>query len=184
MTNWRNSLHAYGTVSLFLHWLTALLILLMFVLGWGRDFAPGLLRSGMLDWHKSLGSCILGLVLIRLLWRAYMPPPPLPETMPAFTKMSAHAGHFLLYAMLLLMPLSGWFMVSAMGRDVVLFGMVKLPPLLQKTPAWVPLLKEIHGFAAYGLAALIAGHTAAALAHQLVFKDDIAQRMLPHLRRK
>lgn len=179
MRKWRNSSEAYGTVSRMFHWLTALLVFVMLALGWGRDFAPGAWRSVMMDLHKSTGIVILALVVARALWRLYTKPPVLPDTLSRLSKGAAHGVHGLLYLMLAALPLSGWLMLSAMGRGPSLFGLASLPPLMDKAPGLVPLLKNAHGLMAYGLAALVAAHVAAALLHHFFYKDDILRRMLP-----
>lgn len=177
MSRWRNSSEAYGIVSRFFHWLTALLVFVMLGLGWGREVMPGAWRPAMMDWHKSIGITILVLFAARLFWRLYTKPPRLPETLSRLSKHAAHGVHGLLYLTLAALPLSGWLMLSAMGRPPSLFGLAVLPPLIDKAPGLVPLLKNAHELMAYGLVALVVAHVAAALLHHFFYKDDILRRM-------
>ena len=174
---WRNTSRAYGAISLSLHWLMALLIFFMFALGWGREFVPGVWKPIMMDAHKFIGILILTLVLFRLGWRLYTPPPPLPDKHSKLYAIAAHIAHGALYFFLFAMPISGWAMMSVSGRPVYVLDIISLPPLLNKSPLLVPMLKDSHEFMAYGFAALITAHTAAALFHHFILKDGIFLRI-------
>src|SRR5690242_6666409 len=77
---WRNSPRNYGAISFILHWLMALLVFFMFVLGWGQSFVPSLWKPVMMQIHVGLGILILFLFLARIAWRIYnCPPKPLPS---------------------------------------------------------------------------------------------------------
>lgn len=169
----------YGAVSQFLHWLTALAVLLMLGLGWGREFAPGPWKPFLIETHKSLGLALLALILFRALWRLMSKPPKLPEGTPFHIELAAQIVHAALYTTLVAMPLSGWAMISAMGRDAWFLGFLKLPGLLDKTPSLVPFLKETHEVIAWALVAFVALHIGGALYHQLILKDGLLRRMLP-----
>lgn len=169
----------YGAVSRILHWLTALGVFVMLGLGWGREFAPGPWKPFLTELHKSLGLCLLAVVIIRLGWRVYAKAPALPSGTPLFIAWAAKAAHGALYALIVLMPLSGWAMVSAMGREASFFGVFNLPALFERTPSLVPALKEAHELAAFLLAGLIALHIGAALYHQFILKDNLLAQMWP-----
>ena len=91
----------------------------------------------------------------------------------------AHAGHLALYALMLAIPLSGWLMSSAKGVQTVWFGVLPLPDLLGRDKELGKQLAELHSALNIGLLVLIGVHTAAALLHHFVHKDDILRRMLP-----
>lgn len=182
MTQWHNSQSHYGAISLFLHWLMAILIIIMLALGWGREYAHGETKTLMMDAHKTIGVLILILICLRLSWRFYSRVPLLPETLSHNKKLVAHATHALLYFLIFVMPFSGWLMMSAMGRPLYVFRVILLPPLIQNSSDLVPLLKEIHEISAYGLCFLMSLHLSAALIHQYIYKDDIMRRMLPFLK--
>ncbi|MCB1680607.1 MAG: cytochrome b [Alphaproteobacteria bacterium] len=183
MPQWRNSSHTYGAVSLLLHWLAALMVLVMLGLGWGREFAPGEWKPIMVDLHKSTGMAVLLLMLFRLFWRFYTKPPLLPEDMPFKFRLAARITHGLLYFFLFALPVSGWLMISAMGREPSLYGLVSFPALMEKDRALVPLFRNFHSLTAYVLAGLVVVHVSAALAHHFIFKDRILSRMMPFLQR-
>ena len=184
MTRLRNTRSAYGAISLFLHWLMALLIVTMFILVWTRDIAPSDWRMPMIDLHKSIGITIIMLVSLRLLWRFANIRPSLPHQYPQIIHIGAKLGHWALYAFMFVMPLSGWLMVSAMGRAPSFFGFFTLPALIDKNIPLVILFKNIHEFIAYGLIAMVIAHIGAALWHYFIIKDDILTRMLPFIKLK
>jgi cytochrome b561 len=130
-------------------------------------------------WHKWAGVTVFMLVWLRLAWRLMFPPPPLFEGMSSAMKCAAHAGHWALYALMVVIPLTGWLMSSAKGFQTVWFGVLPLPDLLAKDKALGEQLAQLHWALNVGLLLLIAGHAGAALWHHLVQKDDTLRRMLP-----
>ena len=93
--------------------------------------------------------------------------------------MIAHAGHALLYLLMIAIPLSGWLMSSAKGFQTVWFGVLPIPDLLGKDKALGELLANVHQGLNLIFIAVLAGHIAAALKHKFIDKDDILDRMLP-----
>ena len=89
------------------------------------------------------------------------------------------AGHFLLYALMIAIPLSGWLMSSAKGFQTVWFGVLPIPDLLGKNKELGDLLQTVHMSLNLMFVAVIAGHTGAALKHHFIDRDDILTRMLP-----
>jgi len=177
--SWRNDRINYGAVSRLLHWLMAVLIIVMLCLGWSMDIISKEWKPVWLGTHKSLGIIILALAIARLAWRFYNAPPPLPEFMQRWEKRAAVTVHYLLYALLLAMPITGWATTSAFGRPVVFLGIVQLPDLVAKDRALGKLLEEIHGYLGYVLAVAIAIHAMAALYHHFIMKDSVLMRMWP-----
>ncbi|MDR3450983.1 MAG: cytochrome b [Alphaproteobacteria bacterium] len=178
---------SYNSIAKTLHWLIALGIIFMLTLGWCFDFFPkGESRFFAIQLHKSVGITILLLVFLRVLWRLTHAAPPFPATMPLWEQRAAYAGHFLLYAAMICMPLSGWTMVSASAHNIptILYGLVPWPnvPGVQDSPhrELIDHVTDfIHANLALAFAALIVGHAAAAWRHHLVAKDDILLRMAP-----
>lgn len=172
----------YTGVAMFLHWLTALLLVGSFSLGLymvDLKFSPQKLT--FYSYHKWLGVSIFCLVLVRLLWRLGHRPPPLPGWLPAWQVAASRASHALLYLFLLATPLSGWLYSSAAGVPTVPFGveMLQLPDVLGKNSGLAATLKFVHMALNYSLGALICLHLAAALKHLLINRDGIMSRMLP-----
>jgi len=170
----------YTPLAKGLHWLMALMIFGLLALGFYMSDLPlSPEKLQLYSWHKWAGVTIFVLVWLRLAWRITHRPPALPDGMPVHMQWAAHAGHFLLYALMIAIPLSGWLMSSAKGVQTVWFGVLPLPDLLAKDKALGHLLAEVHEALNMGLLLLIAGHAAAALFHHVVHKDDTLRRMLP-----
>ena len=166
----------YGALSRWLHWSMAVMILAMLFIGVGM-VASLSLRPLLLDIHRPLGLAILVLALLRLRHRRRHPPPPLPASLPAPQAMAARASHWLLYGLMLAMPLLGWAMLSAGGYPVRMTSSFALPPILSPDPALYSLLRQAHGWVGYALFALILLHAAAALHHAWVRRDGVFEAM-------
>jgi cytochrome b561 len=169
----------YTRTAIALHWIIAILIVASFALGLYMvelKLSPAKLK--LYSYHKWLGVTIWLLVVLRLLWRATHPPPPLPP-MPAWQRRAAIAAHWLLYALLLVIPLSGWLFSSASGFPVVYFEVLRLPDLVPKDKALAQLLQEVHELLNYSLLAVVIAHVVAAVKHHLVDRDPVLHRMLP-----
>ena len=103
--------------------------------------------------------------------------------MPKLLQFAAHAGHALLYVLMLAIPLSGWLMSSAKGFQTVWFGVLPIPDLIAKDKETGDLLANVHLGLNLLFVAVLAGHVGAALKHHFIDKDDILRRMLPQRRR-
>ena len=170
----------YTATAKTLHWAMAILIFGLLALGfYMHDLPLSPEKLKLYSWHKWAGVCAFLLVLVRLAWRAAHRPPPLPATMPAHLQFAAHAGHFLLYALMLAIPLSGWLMSSAKGFQTVWFGVLPIPDLVGKDKELGDLLQSVHMVLNLVFAIAIAGHIGAALKHHFIDRDDILTRMLP-----
>ena len=108
----------YSRVAVILHWIIALGIVANIALAWtwplgdSNDAIAGYVRP-MIDTHKSIGITILGLALLRLLWRFGHRPPPFPASYRPWERGAAHVVHWGLYFIMLAMPITGWVMDSA-----------------------------------------------------------------------
>ncbi|MCQ8239283.1 YceI family protein [Rhizosaccharibacter radicis] len=181
----------YGAVAQLLHWLIALLILGNLLLGWRMGTVHGAAQFRLFQLHKSFGITVLLLSLLRLGWRLGHRPPPLPAATPAVEAAAAHAVHWLFYGLMILMPLSGWALVSVRPHTI--------PTLLYGVIPW-PFLPGLHGMAgaaqhratllagsthywlAWGMVALAALHVGGALKHQFAPEGAVLPRMLFHPR--
>lgn len=174
----------YTRTAIALHWAIALLIFTAFPLGvymHELPLSPDKLR--LYSYHKWIGVSIFLLAVLRVTWRFTHRPPPLPETMPRWEKLAASTVHYLLYALILAVPLSGWLMSSAKGVQTVWFGVLPLPDLLGKNKELGDLLKEVHEILNFTLLGLVLAHIGAALKHQFIERDGILARMIPILGR-
>jgi len=118
----------YTRPARYLHWLLAVMLFGMLALGLymqGLPLSPNKLK--LYSWHKWAGVSIFILVIVRLCWRIIHRPPPLPDHMSPWLQRAARAGHATLYALMVLIPVSGWLMSSAKGIQTVWFGVLPLP---------------------------------------------------------
>lgn len=176
-----NTTQRYGALSRLLHWLIAGGIVLQFVLAKLAKLADAdearLKQLAVLANHKSVGITILGLALVRLLWRLISALPPLPASMSSVQRRVSYASHWLLYVLLFVMPLSGWLMSSASAYSVSWFNLFTLPDLVAPNSDLKDLMLLLHDWLANGLFALALLHVAAALKHHFLDKDDVMRRM-------
>ena len=178
----RNTDTSWGVVSILFHWAMAGLFLGQFWLGWYmQGFRNVLDRYYLVQWHKSLGFLILGLVVLRALWAVGSRRPKLPEDMPAGEKSLARGSHAVLYLLLVILPLTGWAIVSTSPLPIAthFFDLFVIPSL----PLGVSLHGEqiwssLHGFLAYAAIFLAGVHVLAALRHHFKSRDDVLRRMI------
>ena len=139
----------YTRIAAILHWLIALLIVANVVLGVWANHVPDDWVRPMIDTHKSIGITVLGLAIMRLLWRFSHPAPKLPETYARGERLAAHGVHFLLYVWIFALPITGWLHDSAWKdaatHPLALFGVVPwfrigfiegLDPAVKETAAY------------------------------------------------
>lgn len=170
----------YTATAKLLHWLMAALLFGLLALGfYMHDLPLSPTKLQIYSWHKWAGVTAFLLVSFRLFWRLTHRPPALPESMPRLMQFAAHAGHLLLYVLMVAIPLSGWLMSSAKGFQTVYFGILPIPDLLDKNKELGDLLALVHKSLNLLFVAVLAGHIGAALKHHFIDKDDILIRMAP-----
>lgn len=175
----KNSAQGYGLIHKLFHWLMALSIFAMFGLGlWMHELPNSPQKFEWYGIHKSVGALLLLLVLLRFIWRQMNKVPTLPSEMKRHEKLGAHLGHAGLYALMFVLPLSGWIMSSAAGFSVSVFGWFTLPNLVSSNKALLETLKEVHELLAFAIIGLAAIHAGAALYHHFVKKDNVLRRMM------
>jgi cytochrome b561 len=170
----------YTRTAVILHWLIALLILGQIGFGWFLEEIPRgtPARTIYVNVHKSTGMLIGLLIFFRLYWRLRHPAPLFPDSMPAWERSAARASHGLLYACMLIMPLSGYMASNFSKWGVNFFNVLKLPPWGPESEAAYAFLNSTHVLTSYVLVTLILLHVAAALRH-LTRRDGIFNRMWP-----
>jgi cytochrome b561 len=180
------SLHQsrFPAVSRWLHWLMAVMVLTMLFLGVGMAASVSERYRFLVAIHRPLGLAVLVLVAIRLINRLINPPPPLPDSIPPLQRVAAKASHVLLYALMFIMPLLGWGMLSAAPYPIVIYGSLRLPPILPQNPALYASLRQLHTDFAYLLFAVFLAHLGAALIHGLIRRDGVFESMVPRGRRR
>ena len=169
----------YTRSAIFLHWFMALALTANFLLGLTMsDLALSPQKLQFYSWHKWAGITLLGLVTLRLIWRAMNRPPTLLPG-PVWQLRTAKFSHALLYVLMFAIPLSGWLMSSAGGFTVTYLGILPLPDLVSKNKALFELLKETHEILNFSLLGVVALHALAALKHHFIDRDASLYRMLP-----
>ena len=173
---------SYTRTAILLHWLVALCIFAAFPLGlYMSELLLSPRKLQLYSYHKWLGISVLLLAIARLFWRRLHRPPPLAATMPRWQRLAAQGTHHLLYLLMLVVPISGWLMSSALGVSVVWFGVLPLPDLIGRNKELGEILKTVHELLNYAMLILVVLHIIAALEHHFRSRDDTLQRMLPFL---
>jgi len=167
----------YTATAQLLHWISTALLFLMLPFVWvAENFPPGPTRVFWYMLHESFGITIFLLVLVRLTWRFAHPPPPLPGAEPIGLRRLVAASHWLLYAVLLVMPVTGYLMAGN-GQPVPFFGL-PLPGLPKNDPLGV-LADTIHVYCQFAVYGLVLLHIAGTVWHVAVRRDGLLDRMLP-----
>ncbi len=169
----------YTATAVALHWATAALIIAGFILGeYMEDLALSPLKLRLFSYHKWIGVTVFALVIFRLAWRALHPAPALPDKMPAWEKSAAKAAHLALYALIFIIPVTGWLSSSAHGFQTVYLKVLPMPDLVKKNKEAADALELVHGLLNKALLALFIMHVSASLKHHFIDRDDILKRML------
>jgi len=175
-----NSPERYGAVSLLLHWGVALTVFAMFAVGlWmvGLNYYHPW-RQVVPDLHKSIGITLFVIMLLRVLWRFISPPPPPTPNQGWFIRTAAKLGHLALYILLFAVMISGYFISTAEGDGIVVFGMIKVPALISGISGKAELAGTIHLYLAVTLVIMAVLHALAALKHHFIDRDATLVRML------
>lgn len=168
----------FAPLARLLHWLMALLVIAMLFIGAGMVASVSERHEWLIHLHKPLGVAILLLVIVRLFVRFSTRQPPLPADLPGWQVLAAKASHGLLYALMLILPVLGWAMISAAGDPVTLGIGVQLPAIVPANATLFAFLRKAHGYLAYLLFLTVLLHLAAALFHGWVRRDGVLQSML------
>jgi len=168
----------YDAVAQWLHWGVFALLALQLFVGEVMDDLPraGTLRGTAFDAHETLGLALLFVVFARLSWKMAHPVRPLAG--PAWQRHAATFTHALLYALVLALPVTGYFLIGAQGHGAAFFGW-EIPVPIARDRSTAKLLENIHGAFADALMIVVSLHAAAALWHHFVARDDTLRRMLP-----
>lgn len=189
----------YTKTAVILHWLIAISILTMFALGWFMADLPkevpkqsvfDMFDLGIYTWntaeaisprsfyfnlHKSIGVTVIGLILLRILWRVTHKPPALLTSYKVWERKMAAGAHHLLYLLMVALPVSGLIMAIYSKYGVKWFGLPFIGGL-DNNPMR-EIYKEAHELIGIVLLVILALHVLGALKHKFVDKDDTMKRM-------
>ena len=139
----RDAIARYTKPAILLHWIVAALIIANVGLGYAANLVPDSLVRPIVDTHKSTGITVLGLAILRILWRFSHKPPALPQSYSPFERLAAHAAHGALYVLIFALPISGWIRDSAWKeattRPMSLYGLISWPRI-----GWIEQIEPIE----------------------------------------
>lgn len=172
------SITQYNKLSKLFHWLSALLILGLFAVGlWMVDLSYySEWYKPVPHWHKSIGLCLFALTLARLLWKTISASPFIEGK--KWEQMAATSVHYLLYAVLFTLFLSGYLISTADGRSIDVFNWFSVPGLGSFIENQEDIAGDIHYYSAIFLMSLASLHALAALRHHFIDKDNTLRKML------
>ena len=181
----------YNLGARWFHWVTTMLIFVIIPLGWifaefktmkdNKTVFEAPIPGSPADYaslHKTLGLLVLAIVAARVVYRLVNRPPPLPGRIPAVEKGLAHATHWLLYLVLLVMPISGYIMSSAGDKPISIFWLFDFPKL-PIPKAQGKIASNIHIYVQFVVYAVVALHLAGVAVSLFLRRDNILGRMLP-----
>lgn len=175
----RDSHHNFGIISIVFHWLSAGLTLFLFGLGvyltsYGYYSADYLKFAHL---HYALGIILFGLISVRLLWRlTNRTPKSLTNSLPA--KIGISLSKLLLYVFLFTILVSGYFICTAEGQSIDVFGLFQVPSFKLLGNEQLNLAGLSHKYVAWVLFGLVILHAGAALVHHFFIRDRTLVRML------
>ena len=171
---------SFDPVMQAIHWLTLLLLTGTYSAAWvAHSGLVGAWFRPIFDLHRSLGLTVLGLAMFRFAWRQFAHIPRLPADLHPMQKIAARGTEALLYLLLFLQPLLGLLQTSARGQAINVYFLVSLPPVIGADRLLARQLHDLHALSANALLILIGLHSAAALAHHFIRRDDVLNTMLP-----
>jgi cytochrome b561 len=175
-------LRRYSNAAVTFHWVTAALVIFQLWLGFSfADMAKGPDRSNLFTWHRAVGAVILLVVLARLTYRLFNPPPAYPPDLPRWERVAGTWNHRLFYLLLIAMPIGGVIAVSGLtpGPNIILLGGITIPKIPGISREMGELAANVHSAAAWVLVVLIVVHVGAALKHQFIDHNRASGRMPP-----
>jgi len=170
----------YGTVARLFHWLIAVLVVLQIPAGIAMTSEPlAAAADPLFIYHKGMGAVLLVLVLARVIWRVTHRPPPFPAYMSAVEQRLAGTTHLGIYALLVVMTVSGYVRTVGDAFPIELLDALGIPPLIPPMPSTAAVMLVVHQFAVFGLVALVAVHVAMVLRHHWIDRNPVLARMWP-----
>jgi cytochrome b561 len=139
-------------------------------------------RRFLLEIHKSLGMTAMMLIVLRIAYRFTVTTPPYAERMSRLNHAGASAAHLGLYALMLFMPLTGYWTSATGGFSLPFFWLFQWPRLLPLDKVSSRMGEEFHWWGAWAIYAVVGLHVAAVVWHQVVKRDSVLSRMIPGLR--
>ena|SRR5215472_733143 len=175
-----NSRPRYDAVAQFLHWATAILVVAAFIYGPGGSEQRVYAVAKDLDRqiHETLGMSVLVTTLLRLAWRTSAGVPA-HSPMPSWMRVSSSVVHVLLYALLLMVPLTAISGAWLEGHPLTLLAGIRIGPWLGEVHSIGSAIATIHTWLGDTILWVAGLHAVAGLYHHFVLRDGVLQSMLP-----
>ena len=175
----KNSSYAYGAIAKFFHWLSALCIVCLFVLGlWMIDLDYDHQWYDLaFHYHESIGVLLAVFILLRWLWRQINVSPTFEPSLSTLEKRSAIIAHRLMYLLCFIIFMTGYLIPTADGRSLDVFMWFSVPAITELTHQHVDLAGDIHFWLACGLMALASIHAFASFKHHFIDKDRTLKKI-------
>jgi cytochrome b561 len=172
----------YSRGAKWFHWVTAPALGISLLSGVTIRFITDDAKMSFYTLHESLGLLIFALSISRLLWRLNHQPPPSRVDMPLVSRVGVRYVHPLLYGLLIVQPMLGFFTTNAYGFPqqgaTAFLGFIDLPKFMEAAPDLARALHWVHSIIGWSLAPLLAGHVGGVLYHHIVRRDGTLLRML------
>ena len=183
MTSTATTQAYYSKGARYLHWVMALIFIVAWLIGfYSGNFLSyaqdGAFKGDVITLHKNIATTLIFLLVLRILWRYTHPVPALPDSISPFMKKAAHAGHLMLYLILIGLPLSGCLFSWSAGHPAPVLYLFNIPRLVQPNEDLLAIVKPLHIYLSWLAGLLVAGHIVMALKHHLIDRDGILRSML------
>lgn len=181
----KNTTDSFGSIAKMFHWVIALSIVGMLSVGFIMvNMEPSSTKMMIYGLHKSTGVLVLLLVILRFTWRIWNPVPRLPSSLSPWHHHLAKLSPLALYALLFMMPISGFTLSEAAGYPINVYDMFTLPMLLPKNLELSKTAAAVHKYGAFAFIGILTLHVSAAFYHHFILKTNVLKRMLPHWLRR
>lgn len=177
--NIRNTHDEFGSISKILHWLIAISMITLIAIGWymtGLD-DESVLYWRMLDLHEALGLSVFVLFLVKVAWMILSPNPSLLPELARWERFAARVVHTTFIVAIALISVTGFLFAASNGEAINLYDVIEIPDIGQLSKSVRATLSDVHMYMAYGCAALIVVHIAAALKHHFIDLDNTLRRI-------
>ena len=179
---WSTDAPRYASPARWLHGIVAVIVLFVVIPAgiWIRYFEPAdqAFKLRLYNIHESLGVIVFALTLARLVWRWLSPPPPWPVGTPAWVRLASGFSHASLYALLILMPITGFLATNAWGFPLKLFEILPIASPIGKDEVLAKALSFTHWCGAIAMGVLLGAHLLGAIYHRFIARDALARRMI------
>lgn len=175
-----NTISRFGLVSIILHWSMAVAIVGLFALGWymvDLTYYDALYKT-LPEIHKSVGIIFGAVLMFRLVWKMINITPAFEDSLSSFERFSAKAAHLGLYGLMVLIVVSGYLISTADASSISVFDFFQVPATITSIPEQEDKAGLVHEYLAYVIIGLTVLHTAAALKHHFINKDNTLRKML------